>query len=686
MRIAVFAADDFIPPVGGAEVALGEIIKRNPEIHFDLFVPKNFKDRPRIQQINNATIYRFGFAWPKFDKIWFMVLAPFYARSRHAHEPYDLAWSMMASYGGFACLFFTWFAPKIKMLLTLQEGDPPEYILKRVGIFRPLFRRIFCRANEVQAISRFLAQWGRDMGFQGTPTVIPNGVDLALFTAKITSEERQNIRQRFGFAETDVVLVTVSRLVLKNGTGDLISSLTKLPENYKALIIGFGEDQKKLEALTAEKNLTNRVVFAGRRDQSELPNLLQSSDIFVRPSLSEGLGNSFIEAMAASLPIVGTPVGGIPDFLFDGETGVFCQPSNPDSVAAAVLRIQNEDGLKQKLVENGRRLAIEKFDWTSISQAMQRLFKKPSRRGIFMFTLDTELAWGMQGDKRWTKEFEGARQVVTDLLVLLDKYKISATWAFVGQLFLSGEDHLRHAPEMLQSVRQCPTLQEIGCHSFSHPIMDDPNFKADDMDAELSNCVTVAKTVGVELRSFVYPQNRVAHVDRLSQYGFTCYRGQDQNWYRGLSKVLNKIAHVVDEYLLITPPTGLPVKHSHAPYDAGRGDVWEIPGGYFYPHKRGWAKFLPISFRSHKAISGLHKAASRHEVFHLWTHPFNLASDPKRLLQGLEEVFKEVARLRDQGQIDVMTMAQVVERITAPQAHPPQAENYELRITNFGRL
>jgi len=652
MRVAVFAADDFIPPVGGAEVALGEIIKRNPEIHFDLFVPKLFRGRSRIQNIGNATIYRFGFAWPAFDKLCFMVLAPFSAWIKNRREPYDLTWSMMASYGGFACLFFTWLAPSIKMLLTLQEGDPPEYILKRVGFFRPLFLKIFKRADAIQAISQFLARWATDMGFKGTPEVIPNGVDLARFTTKISPDERRNIRQQLGFSETDVVLVTVSRLVLKNGTGDIISSLTKLPENYKALIIGFGEDRGKLEALTAEKGLIKRVIFAGRRDQNELPGLLQSSDIFLRPSLSEGLGNAFIEALAAGLAIIGTPVGGSPDFLFDGKTGIFCEPNNPDSVAAAVLRIQNEDGLKQKLIEQGSKLAIEKFGWENITQDMRRLFNKLSQNGIFMFTLDTELAWGTHGDKKWEKEYLATRQTVDELLKLLDKYKISATWAFVGQLFLEGEDQLLHAPDMVQSVRQCPTFQEIGCHSFTHPIMDEPNFKPSDMDSELSNCVAAAKTIALELKSFVYPQNRVAHTDRLSKHGFICYRGKDQNWYRGLSKALNKIAHVIDEYLLISPPVGSPIK---------RNDVWEIPGGYFYPHRRGWARFLPISFRSHKAISGLRKAARQHRVFHLWTHPFNLASDQANLLHGLEIIFQEVARLRDQNKIRVITMAQVAE-------------------------
>lgn len=374
MRIAVFATDDFVPPVGGAEIALGEIIQRNPDIEFDLFVPKLFKDRLKIEKIGNATIRRFGFAIPKLDKIWYVIWAPFSAWLQNRKQSYDLAWSMMASYGGFACLFFTWLSPKSKMLLTLQEGDPTEYILKRAGIFKNYLHRIFKRADAVQAISQFLADWGVEMGFKGQPRIIPNGVDLSRFVKDVDQAKRLSLRNQFGFSENDVLLVTVSRLVKKNGTEDLISSLNHLPANYKVLIIGFGEDQAKLEELTDRSGLKNRVVFAGRRDQSELPDLLQAADVFVRPSLSEGLGNSFLEAMAAGLSIVGTPVGGIPDFLKDGETGVFCTPSDPESVAKAVKRIQEEPGLKQRLTDQGRRLAIEKYSWDKVASEMHEMF------------------------------------------------------------------------------------------------------------------------------------------------------------------------------------------------------------------------------------------------------------------------------------------------------------------------
>lgn len=288
---------------------------------------------------------------------------------------------------------------------------------------------------------------------------------------------------------------------------------------------------------------------------------------------------------------------------------------------------------------------------------MNQIYKKNGKseqgdlsRGIFMFTLDTEIAWGMGGDKRWTKEFKGTRVVVRDLLALLDKYKISTTWAFVGQLLLSGEDRFYHAPELLNQVSSCQTRQEIGCHSFSHPVMDAPVFKPEDMDSELSKCAETGKSLGVEFKSFVFPQNRIAHIDRLSRHGFACFRGEDRNWYRALPRPLNKIGHVIDEYLGIAPPVGLPFKHE---------GVWELPGGYFYPHRRGWASLLPVSFRVNKAVEGLRKAKDQRRIFHLWTHPFNLASDPKNLLNGLEKIFKEAVYLRDQGQIEIMTMGEM---------------------------
>lgn len=358
-------------------MALKEVTDRIPDFEFELICARIKKGLPDTEKIGNVTVHRVGFGSP-IDKYLLPILGPLKALrldgvnvgSSHSR----LIWSLMASYGGFASLVYIWLRPKTKMLLTIQEGDPLEHYAKRAGMFGFLHRAIFKRADAVQVISRFLAKWSTDMGFKGEPEIIPNGVDLEKFSrGPLAVSRRLNIRTSFGFTDSDIILVTASRLSLKNAVDDLIKSLVELPENYKALIIGEGEDEEMLRMLVKKFGLESRVVFAGKKNHDELSGLLQASDIFIRASLSEGLGNSFLEAMACGIPIVGTPVGGIPDFLVDGETGVFCEVRNPKSIAVAVLRIQQESGLRERLIANSEKLVREKYDWKNISEQMRKI-------------------------------------------------------------------------------------------------------------------------------------------------------------------------------------------------------------------------------------------------------------------------------------------------------------------------
>ncbi|HWR00032.1 MAG TPA: glycosyltransferase family 4 protein [Candidatus Methylomirabilis sp.] len=386
MRVLIFSTVYF-PLIGGAEVAMREVtdrisdgstepaLSRSPEpaegeaeglttgVEFHMVCSRLKPGLASNEKIGNITVHRVGFG-RTFDKYLLPVLGTLKALTLGR---FDAIWSLMASYGGFTALAYTWIKPHTKLLLTLQEGDPLEHYAKRAGKLEFLHRKVFERADAVQAISRFLAEWSVKMGFRGTPDVVPNGVDIVRFTSRITDDERGELRTCYGFAETDVVLVTASRLSLKNGIDDLIRSFVKLPASYKLLIAGDGEDRQKLEVLTEQKGLVSRVVFLGSKSHHELPGILQASDIFVRASLSEGLGNSFLEAMAAGIPVIGTPVGGIPDFLTDGETGVFCQPRDPDSIVTAVLRIQNDPALRSRLIANGERLVREKYGWDGIA-------------------------------------------------------------------------------------------------------------------------------------------------------------------------------------------------------------------------------------------------------------------------------------------------------------------------------
>ncbi len=365
----------YFPLVGGAEVAVKEITDRLPEETFVLFTAKIRRGLASRERIGTIDVRRVGIGHPSFDKMLLVFLAPFLAWHLQRNIEKPRIWAIMASYGGFAALVSTWLRPTARFLLTLQEGDPLEYIEKRVGIFHYFFKKIFRRANEIQAISRFLGEWALRMGAHVVPSIVPNGVNVERFTHPLSEEERVRVRRELGYAKDDRVLITVSRLTKKNATDDIVRALALLPEQVKLLVVGEGEDEAMLRELARELGVSARVTFLGKKGHDEVPRLLHASDVFIRPSLSEGLGNSFLEAMAAEIPVIATPVGGIPDFLTDRETGLFCQPRNPASIATAVQTLEDQE-LARHLTQKALQCVRENYTWETVVSQMREIFAR----------------------------------------------------------------------------------------------------------------------------------------------------------------------------------------------------------------------------------------------------------------------------------------------------------------------
>ena len=165
----------------------------------------------------------------------------------------------------------------------------------------------FKLVDKVQVISNFLANWAIELGVDKNKiVVVPNGVTVNSQQLTVDKNKKEKI------------ILTVSRLVEKNGVEDLIKSIKILnQENIKLTIIGDGLLRNKLENLAQELNLVDKVKFLGDLPNQEALKYYSIADVFCRPSLSEGFGISFVEAMAAEVPVIATPVGGIPDFLKD---------------------------------------------------------------------------------------------------------------------------------------------------------------------------------------------------------------------------------------------------------------------------------------------------------------------------------------------------------------------------------
>ena len=155
----------------------------------------------------------------------------------------------------------------------------------------------------------------------------------------------------------------------------LIKAVQLLDQFSVTLIIaGSGKLEPKLKLLTQQLKLEDKVIFLGQLEPQHLIKYYSSADVFVRPSLSEGQGNSFIEAMAAGLPVIGTPVGGITDFLLDKKTGLFCQVKNPADLAQKIELLLSDKELYQEIQHNSLKLVSQKYDWQLIANQMKNLF------------------------------------------------------------------------------------------------------------------------------------------------------------------------------------------------------------------------------------------------------------------------------------------------------------------------
>lgn len=376
-KILIFSTA-YYPFVGGAEVAVKEITDRIGDFGFDMVTARMDKKLPKFERIGNVDVYRIGFGVPVFDKYYLAFCGHRFAGKLHKNNQYSAVWSIMASYGGFTALSFKKKNPDVPFLLTIQEGDDPEQIKKRVGVFKKRFRNIFVNADYVQCISKFLANWAKENGATSSIEIVPNAVDLNVFKPKSegSCERAQKIKNDLGILENEKVIISISRLVRKNGLEDLIKAGEYINTPFKILIVGSGPDEEKLKELSVQLKLEDKVTFVGFIEHKDLVNYYYASDVFVRPSLSEGLGNVFLEAMATGLPVIGTPIGGIPDFLKDQITGLFCGVGNPESIAEKIEEILENNALREKIIKNGMQLVQTEYTWDVVSEKMNNIFNK----------------------------------------------------------------------------------------------------------------------------------------------------------------------------------------------------------------------------------------------------------------------------------------------------------------------
>lgn len=190
--------------------------------------------------------------------------------------------------------------------------------------------------------------------------LIPSACDASRF--KVPPATRDSRRREFGFSEPHVVIAMTGRLRPEKGHDVLLDAASQIVShnrNVRFLLLGSGSLQGELAARVQKRGLQAHIVLAGFRD--DVPECLSAADLYVQPSLAEGLGTSVLEAGAAGLAIAASDTGGIPDIVIHEKTGLLVTPGSPQSLAQAVIRMLDDAALRTALGDAARQHVRDNF-------------------------------------------------------------------------------------------------------------------------------------------------------------------------------------------------------------------------------------------------------------------------------------------------------------------------------------
>ncbi|MCK5255586.1 MAG: glycosyltransferase [Deltaproteobacteria bacterium] len=204
-------------------------------------------------------------------------------------------------------------------------------------------------------------------------SVIYNGVNIK----SQDDSHKQNVRMPFKIEDEDRILMTVGRLHEQKGHYYLVQAVSRVQKEFpkvKLLVTGEGEEENNLKKLVKSLDLMNEVIFAGL--SSDMERILPMAELFILPSLWEGLPNALLEAMAAGKPVVATKVGGIPEIVVHGETGMLIPPGDTDALTAAILDLLQNRLKAKDMGEAGRIRAGKRFSIYKMIEKTENLYQE----------------------------------------------------------------------------------------------------------------------------------------------------------------------------------------------------------------------------------------------------------------------------------------------------------------------
>jgi hypothetical protein len=330
--------------------------------------------------------------------------------------------------------------------------------------------------------------------------------------------------------------------------------------------------------------------------------------------------------------------------------------------------------------------------------------RKPAfERAVVVISLDAEKIWGysdLLNERSFGRRYPNVTDAYDGLLARLCAAEISATWALVGGLSLPGmqgprDVRLQGLPrEWIAGIpagtEACAPLwysrsfalrlkaarpaQEIALHGgLTHLIWNHPGATREAIEREIAGGINALGEISLRPRSFIFPRQCITHLELLPAHGISCYRGCAPVLSSRLRrKVPRAVIRFLEERRRWDPPVVWPVESLPG--------LWNVPASLaLYPIARSRTPLVPIRTRIERVERGLEAAVRARGIFHYWLHPETLVEAPEGF-PLLDAILEKLVRVRDAGDVEVLTMAQVADRMESMRIEPLECAELQASV------
>lgn len=362
------------PPIGGGGANANHYILRelagDMDFHVDVVTSSETASDQVVAFSDNIVLHRLNVGkkslhyWTQREILTFLYRSNSYVKKLMAERSFDLCHAFFGFPSGYIAYRVR---KKLPYIVSLRGSDVPgfnERFSLQYILLKPLFRRIWQASKKVIANSRDLSI----LALKTTPhlpiDIIYNGIDTDEFYPADENKKRgRNI-------------LVVSRLIHRKGLEYLIRALPVILGKHpdaKLTIAGEGDIKDELEALAAGLGVMDNISFLGRLDHDKLPDLYRNADLFVLPSLWEGMSNTVLEAIASGLPVVVTDTGGTEELVSDN--GIIIPKESSSAIAGAVIRLFDDASLSAAMGAKSRETAL-RFNWAAVARQYVQIYKE----------------------------------------------------------------------------------------------------------------------------------------------------------------------------------------------------------------------------------------------------------------------------------------------------------------------